>query len=351
MSNVKLGMVVFANDGGLGNQTKRLVELLKPYRIFLIDSRPFSKNKQFNNSWYSDFTGFIVSGIPNNREVNVFLNSGITHLLVCETPLNFYMFSYAKQRGIKTYCQTNYEFCDNLNRPDLPKPDYFVMPSYWKVQEMKNKFGDDSVTYLPPPIDPVEFSEAREINLTRDQDNVRFLHIVGTLAVHDRNGTLDLLESLKYTKSDFELVIRSQHELPNEYLIDDRRVIYEIGNVKSVPELYKDFDALILPRRYGGLSLTTNEALISGLPVLMSDVSPNNQLLPKEWLYSAVKYKEFFTRVMIDVYKSDTKGIAEKIDWFINSDIGKLKTEAFEIGYNNFANSVLRSKYEDLWLL
>jgi DNA polymerase I-like protein with 3'-5' exonuclease and polymerase domains len=32
-----------------------------------------------------------------------------------------------------------------------------------------------------------------------------------------------------------------------------------------------------------------NEALLSGLPVIMTDVSPNNTILPPEWLVEATK--------------------------------------------------------------
>lgn len=348
---MKLGIIAFGNDSGLGNQTRRLVQLLMPYRILLIDPTPFSKNKQLHKEWFDGFNGYIVKGFPSNRDIKMFLNSGITHVLMCENPLNFTLYSEARNRGIKTYCQTNYEFCDNLNRKDLPLPYMFVMPSFWKISEMKNIFGDSKVTYLPPPINPIEFSEVRSVNMTRNIDKLRLLHIVGTLAVHDRNGTLDLIESLKYTNADFELVIKSQHELPNEYITNDRRVMYDIGNTKEVAELYRDFDALILPRRYGGLSLTTNEALISGLPVIMTNISPNNELLPEEWLINVHKKDSFFARISIDVFGVNPKDLAEKIDWLSVQDLGRLKIDAFDIGYKNFSDSVLRSKYEELWLL
>lgn len=345
---VKLGIVAFGNNSGLGNQTRRLVHMLKPFRILLIDSRGFSKNKEYNKDWYEGFTGYTVGGFPTNKEVKVFLKD-LTHVLVCENPLNFFLFSEAKKLGIKTYCQSNYEFCDNLARPDLPTPDVFLMPSYWHVDTMSAKFGDDHVMYLPPPIEGSEFREARDINLAREGRRLRLLHIVGTLAVHDRNGTLDLLKALDYTKGDFELVIRSQHPLPDEYIVDDDRIRYAIENIEDPQDLYKDADALFLPRRYGGLSLTTNEALISGMPVFMTDISPNNQLLPKQWLYPAHKKSEFFTRTTIDIYETKPKDIAKKIDWLLNQDIGKLKVEAFELGYGNFSTSSLRHKYEELW--
>lgn len=346
---MNLGIIVFANDSGLGAQTRRLTEMLKPFRILAIDSSGFSKNKEQNWQWYDNFQGYKVRGFPTNREIDIFLTD-LTHVLVCENPLNFYLFSEAKKLGIKTFCQSNYEFCDNLNRPDLPQPDYFLMPSYWKVEEMKRAFGSNKVRHLPPPINPNEFAEVREYNFART-GKPSFVHIVGTLAAHDRNGTLDLLEALKFAKGDFFLTIKSQHDLPPEYRVADPRVRYQIGNEKNTAMLYKDFDAMILPRRYGGLALTVNEALLSGLPVIMTDISPNNQLLPKEWLIPAMQISEFKARVMIDVFGTAPIGLARKLDWLSSLKFDKIKTDAFDLGYSNFSETALHKEYEKLWSL
>lgn len=343
---MKLGLVVFANNSGLGAQTRRLCYMLKPDRLLAIDSSSFSKNTTQHWDWYDAFYGYRVHGFPKNNEVKVFLQ-GLTHVVVCENPLNHYMLTLAEQMGVKVYIQSNYEFCDHLDK-NLTMPHKFLMPSYWKVGEMRERFGSDRVEYCPPPIDPNEFRVARESNFQRS-GKPRLLHIVGTLAAKDRNGTLDLIKALKYTESDFDLVIRSQHILPDEYKTDDHRVRYYTENVIDAQDMYKDFDALILPRRYGGLSLTANEALMSGIPVIMPDISPNSQLLPKEWLVPAIKYDELFTRVMIDIYKVNPKSLARTIDKLLSSDLNEQKTKAFDIAYNEFAPSSLQEKYASLW--
>lgn len=345
-TKTKLGIVVFANDSGLGAQTRRLTQMLRPYRILAIDSSGFSKNASQHFNWYDGFSGYKVQGFPTNREVKTFLE-GLTHVIVCENPLNFYLLTESKRRGIKVFIQSNYEFCDHLNN-ELDLPEKFIMPSYWKIDEMRQRFGSQTVDYLPPPIDPQEFQEAREINLGRQetcQDDKRYLHVVGTLAAHDRNGTLDLLAALPHCQSDFQLTIKSQHDLPPEYMTNDKRVRYQIGNEAENGRLYHNFDALILPRRYGGLSLTTCEALMSGLPVIMTNISPNNQLLPEVWLVDATKKGEFKTRTMIDIYQTDPQLLAAKIDSFTSKDD---KLMAFEIGYNEFSTTVLKPKYERL---
>lgn len=348
---MNLGLIVFANNSGLGNQTRRLAYMLQPNRVLAIDSTPFSKNKKQHFDWYSMFAGYKVNGVPTNHEINVFLN-GLTHVFLCETPLNNELLAMCKNRGIKVFIQSNYEFCDHLNNKGLVLPYKFLMPSFWHVDTMQELFGKDKVIYLPPPLDPNEFTNIRDINLARKNNAPRFLHIVGTLAAEDRNGTLDLLEALQHTNADFELVIHSQHELPSEYIINDKRVTYRQRDFEDVAEMYRDFDALVLPRRYGGLSLTTNEGLSSGLPVIMSDISPNNRLLKKSWLFNSTLKKQFFTRTLIDVYKSSAIDIAKRIDWYCNlKEEERLtqKLDAVQLAYDNFSPAVLKQEYDNLW--
>lgn len=345
---MKLGLIAFANESGVGYQTKRLCEFLRPDRLLVIDSTVFSKNKKQHFEWYEGFTGYRVNGFPTNHEVRVFLE-GLTHVFCVENPLNYSLTAYAERRNIKVFIQTNYEFCDFLDK-NLTLPHRFVMPSHWKVEEMSSRFGD-KVLYLPPPINPDDFKAPRQNNLQRTGRR-RFLHIVGTLAVHDRNGTQDLLHALQYTKEDFELVVTSQHDLPEEYLVSDNRVRYVMGQINDPVELYNDFDALILPRRYGGLSLPMAEALLSGLPVIMTDISPNNQLLPREWLVPAVKDNTFMARVPIDVYVSSPMDIAKKIDEIVLAPDAHLafeKTRALQLGHDTFSFAALREKYANLW--
>lgn len=343
----KLGLIAFSNNGGLGAQTRRLAYMLKPERIMVIDSTGFSPNKENRLDWYKDFDYFTCQGFPTNDQVKKFLQN-LTHVFTCENPYNFGLVYWGQQQGTKIYCQSNFEFCDNLDKPWLPVPDKFLMPSYWKIKDMEELFGRNRVTYLPPPIDPAEFAKAQQVNLTRT-GKPRFLHIIGTVASFDRNGTLDLLDSIKLCKSDFELVIRTQHTLPMEYLLDDPRVTYDMDNKADNSELYEGFDALLLPRRYGGLSLTTNEALMSGLPVIMTDISPNKYLLPQEWLVETGLSLSFTGRSKINVYSVNFQKMADKIDWLTTQNFPLLKKQAVTLAMNNFSERVLKPDYDRLF--
>lgn len=342
-----LGIVVFSNHSGLGNQSRRLTQMLTPERILLIDSRSFSKNKEQHPEWYDGFSGYVSEGFPSNVAVQKFLKD-LTHLYVIENPLNWYLIRLAQKMKIKTYIASNYEFCDNLKDPNLPLPDMFLMPSYWMVDEMKKRFGAPRVKYLPPPVFPEEFKEVREYNMNRSGKR-KFLHIVGTLAQSDRNGTLLVLEALRHAKEDFELVIKSQHELPNEYKVDDKRVTYAIGSNPNVADLYKDFDALILPRRFGGLCLPMCEALMCGMPVIMPNISPNNEILSRDWLLPATHSEKIQTRSMIDLYAVYPQALGAKMDELTKKNLEQDKVNAFDIAFSEFAPSSLREEYEKLW--
>lgn len=337
-----VGLVVFSNNSGIGIQSRRLCYALKPNKLLAIDSSGFSKNTEQHWDWYSQFSGVMCKGFPTKREIDEFLR-GLRAVFCIENPLNFYLLDRCKDFGIKLYIQSNYEFCDHLNKK-LTLPTKFLMPSYWMVEEMKQRFGDDKVMYLPPPINPSEFTRAREYNLHNQSG--RYLHIVGTLAAEDRNGTLDLIRAIQQSKGNYKMVIRSQHQLPSEYMINDSRVSYEIQNAHKEEDMYKGFDALILPRRYGGLSLVCNEALMSALPVIMPNISPNNTLLPYKWLIHASVKKQLMTRTLIDVYETDIAALVNLLDTYTSTEEDKI--EAFGIGYDQFAESQLLPKYNEL---
>lgn len=319
--------------------------MLKPDVLFLVNSKDFNGAEQ-HDEMYEGFTIQKSFGWPTNLECARFMNSGITHMITAETAYNPKMYEIAKRKGIKTFTQLNWEFLDHINNRHQPSPFMWLMPSYWFLEEMQSMYPN--TIYLPPPIFMNDFKAARDVNL-ESKDERRFVHIVGKVASHDRNGTLDLIHSLKYSQARFKLIIRSQFDLP-EYMeiCDDPRVVFEIGNIKEKVDMYKGFDLMIMPRRYGGLCLPMNEALCSALPVLMPDISPNNRVLPAEWLVPASKESDFMARTRIDVHRCDVMKLGMKLDWFANLPNDKLqdqKLNAYSLGYDNYSSDVLKEKY------
>jgi glycosyltransferase involved in cell wall biosynthesis len=341
---MKLGMIVRADDTGLGNQTHELVKMLNPEKILLIDSSKFHNKGIQHYDWYENNNVVVSKGFPDNNTVVKFF-SGINVVFSCETFYNKDFVALAKRRRIKTILQYNFEFLENLSNEKAALPDVLLAPSLWRFEEVVDRFNDKClVKHLPPPTSHEIFKNNRKQNRKR---NNKILHVGGKAAIYDRNGTNSVIEMLKYSKEDYELVIRSQTDL--QIKCDDKRVTFMIGNEEKRENLYCGYDAMVLPRRYAGLCLPMNEALISGLPVFMTDISPNNIVLPESWLAESHFVKSFMSRIGVDLYNASPESLAKTVDnYFSQDDLSESKDEAFFIGYQNFSSNKLKEKYEEL---
>jgi glycosyltransferase involved in cell wall biosynthesis len=339
---MRLGIIARSDNTGLGNQTMELVKMLNPDKILLINSIFFNNNKQ-HPEWYKDYDASqTVHGMPTVREIRSFLQN-LDVVISCETFYHSEFVNIAKTRGVKTILQYNYELFGNLAHPEWPLPDILLAPSIWNLDIVMGKFGRKSkVMHLPPPTDSTLFNNARKINL--EKDHKRILHIAGKKAAKDRNGTDTIIEMMKYSNADFELVIKTQTPLDISY--NDPRITIDTGNPDNRESMYEGFDAMVLPRRYAGLCLPMNEALMSALPVFMTDISPNNALLPEGWLVRSDKIDEFKTKSMVNVYNADPQSLAKTIDDYVNNNEKiKFKNLALEIGLTNFSVDQLKEKY------
>lgn len=339
---MRLGIIARSDNTGLGNQTMELVKMLNPDKILLIDSFFFNNNKQ-HPEWYSGYNVIKTKkGMPRSSEIAAFLEN-IDVVLSCETFYSTEFVDITRKRGIKTILQYNYELFGNLSHPEWPLPDVLLAPSIWNFDIVTQKFGSKSnVIYLPPPTDSTLFSNAKEINL--EKDHKRILHIAGKKAAKDRNGTDTIIDMMKHSTADFELVIKTQ--TPLNISTNDSRITIDTGNPERRESMYEGFDAMVLPRRYAGLCLPMNEALMSALPVFMTDISPNNAILPSKWLAESHKIDEFKAKSMVNVYNADPKGLAKIIDKYIENERKiRFKENALAIGLEHFSVDNLKDKY------
>lgn len=341
---MRLGIIARSDNTGLGNQTKELVDMLNPDKVLLIDSTSFNKNKQ-HPEWYSGYNCIKSQGFPSAQQIKMFLND-VDVVLSCETFYDQNFIRFANKRNVKTILQYNYELFGHLSNPNQPLPTVLLSPSIWQIQHIKKMFGSQTkVIHLPPPTNEQLFSKIKENNLSKSHN--RILHIAGKKAAKDRNGTQTVIDMLKYSKADYELVIRSQSEI--ETNIKDSRLKIEIGNPDNRENMYDGFDAMVLPRRYAGLCLPMNEALLSALPVFMTNISPNNFILPPEWLVKSDSIGTIRTKIRIELFEADPMALATMIDNYMSiKNKTSYKEKAYSLGMTNFSTSALKDKYLEL---
>lgn len=329
---MRLGLIARADSRGLGIQTRSFHDHMRPAKTMVIDC-PSAKPLPLRRDWYPDATW--IKGLPTPRDFRTWLQ-GLDVVFTAETAYGPHLWSEADRVGVKTVLQGNFEF---LNKAD--RPTQWVAPSMWRFDEWPK-----GTVYLPVPIETGRFT------LNQSTDAKRFLHIVGRPAIHDRNGTEDLLEALKHVTADIEVTIRCQDR---DYLasidgfpINRRKVKLNLagGDVENYWDNYTGQDVLIMPRRFGGLCLPANEALGAGMPVIMPHIDPN-WWLPGEWLVSAHKTGSFMAKTRVDLHAVDPVVLARKIDRFATDTefFQKAQRQALELA-EGLSWEALKPEYE-----
>ena len=328
---MRLGLIARRDNTGLGYQTLSYYEYLKPSKTMVIDLSILNGNPQ-NIKWYPNAQ--VILGTPRRNDIIRFLQD-IDVVLTAETPYNYELYEIAKSMGVKVANVINWEFFDHILYPDLPLPDLIIMPSAWHLEEAKAFSEEHGIkcVHLHHPVD-------RNKIIYTNRTMFKPFHIAGKPAVHDRNGTWDFMTAVPDGRvvtqnEDLAKQIRMRYRNSNVFTnIDDQNQMYNIGNV------------MVLPRKYGGNCLPVNEALAAGCPVIMPDISPNNHLLPKEWLVPAVKISQFTPRTVIDIYEIDSDALAEKLRWF--KEEANMSEESEKA--NKIANAISWDMNRVVWL-
>jgi hypothetical protein len=298
-----LGLIARADSRGLGVQTKAFHDHMHPAKTLVVDC-PSAMPLPIRNNWYPDATW--VHGLPTTSDLEAFCH-GLTGLYTAETGYNPELWGISEAHSVKTVLHANYEFLHRSDRPTV-----WAAPSLWHVDDFP-----PGAIYLPVPIETHRFP-----NLYPPDRAQHFLHIVGRPAIHDRNGTLDLLISLQQVKSSIAVTITCQHPDYVTTLINDHSIRIpdhitlqiKSGDTENYWDNYLGVDALILPRRFGGLCLPANEAVGAGIPVIMPNIEPNSRWLPEQWLVPAEVAGEFRAKQHIVYYRTNTNALADKID-------------------------------------
>jgi glycosyltransferase involved in cell wall biosynthesis len=116
-------------------------------------------------------------------------------------------------------------------------------------------------------------------------------------------------------QSDITVILKSQHPIQVPKVKPNINLITDFTNKKNYYDNYTG-GVLVMPRKYGGLCLPMNEAIAAGMPVIATDISPNNSWLPTSWLVPSIYRSMFKCKRNVDIYEADKHLLAQKIDAF-----------------------------------
>lgn len=347
---MKLGILTYSSDTGLGNQMWEIYKHLNPTKTLVVDLSRFNQMPTHHDR-YKDAK---VCGFPSDEDVEWLVND-MDIVFVAETPLNYHLFEYARQKGVKTIQQYNAEFLDYYKHPDWAKPTILAAPTKWYMDRVEQLNTGAKIKLLPVPVntDLIPFREIKECKT--------FIHIIGRPAYEDRNGTIPFLQAAlrlgrKYSYKIFLQPPSDPRAIeyfePVRLAIEDARQKLDleiIENVLNYQDIYTSGDVLVLPRRYGGLCLPMQEALAAGMPVLMTDISPNFDILSKDCLIEAKKKGEFEFHAKVDVYEPDYLDLVQKMDDFSNPIIMQARNKQARMIAETISWNKLKQVYLDFF--
>lgn len=297
------GLIARADNGGLGHLTWELARHVDFDRIVVVDLDDAGRGPLFLDRYDGDV---FVSPFPLSDDAVEWLVDGCDVVYTAEIGYRPDLFARLRAADVRSVLHLMPELyaADNGGDDD---PDLLVTPTTWVLDRLPER-----THVLPVPVALDRFEQ-------RHVESVETLLHVTAPAMLDRNGTLAVLSALSRIESDCRLVVAGNGSTAN---LPSRvgHVDVEIrGPVDEYWRLYDDVDALVLPRRYGGLSLPMNEAAAAGLPIVTTDLSPQN-----DWTDPALRVATLGSKSVrmkggrYDVFEPDPTALAATVDLLVS---------------------------------
>ncbi len=225
-----------------------------------------SKNVTFVDS---NLSRDLNARILDEKKCRKFLE-GLDVVFAVETVYDWAFVDWAHDMGVKVIIQGNAEFAAHHNNPTWTHPDLWAWPTPWLLDEL------DALGYHGTIL-PVPCVEREQTAADPQDDMFRVLHVVGKMAAGDRNGSFEFAEAVASLRQKIHVTIVTQDETLPRRAKPAKNVTVEAitGGVADRWSLFENQHLLVLPRKYGGLSLPALEAMSCGVPVMMTDCSPN----------------------------------------------------------------------------
>lgn len=258
---MRVGVVTPGTDRGLGIQSWEAARNLDASVLLVETKDPSAPThpERFPGAtvarWAAGLDPRVV--IPWLRTVDV--------VYAAETFYDPRFTKWARANDTRTVLHANPEFWTGADRPDL----------LWTATPWRRDAMPPETEVVPFPVAVDRFEVAPQF--TSAGRKPHWLHVAGKRALADRNGTDLLLAALPHLTEPCVVRIAVQHgEVPSLPKTAPGVEVYVTTARPDYWALYAGHDALVMPRRYGGLCLPVQEAMAAGLAVVMPDVSPND---------------------------------------------------------------------------
>lgn len=335
-----------ADQGGLAALTLEFFRHMRPAKTLVIDlgaaGRGASRLDRYNDGsavqvnygYNDDISPDLVKRFCEDIDV----------VYCAETSYRDDVFDIMRAQGVCTVLHAMTE----LYRKDMAPPDALWVPTDWEIGRMP---AGAEVVPVPVALDRFPTVHVRDYSKP-----VTFL-FPGAPAFHDRNGLQVVIDALAHVHQPCRVILTNVESYSRDLTM---ATIHNVHGTQVTLERREweaenywehytsDVDALLLPRRYGGLSLPMNEAAAAGLPIVTLDLPPQN-----EWILSATRApaKPYRTVPMVngtfDVYTADPDGIGAAMDVLADPEMYRNCAEESRWHAEDVSWDALESVYSD----
>jgi len=249
----RLGIVARGDRGGLGNTTRELTLHVEPARVVCLDLG------ERNRGRFRPRPGWEVVPWPS-REATLALRNLVAACDVVYTAETTYeqdLAAWARDLGTDLVAHVMPELYDAAALDGAR----LLVPTTWERRRVPDAM------LLPVPV-ATERIPRRDVGKFA---RLTFAHVASP-AMEDRDGTRIVLEALGHVEEECAVLVYADRA-PASHVVGNVGLQWR-GRTRRYEDLWKHGDALLLPRRYGGLSLPVQEAAAAGMPSVMIDVPP-----------------------------------------------------------------------------
>lgn len=311
---MKLGIIARADNGGLGTMLTEAVRHLGPHGVLLVDLGingrgatdraridPWCERVWVANEHFSHHYAFPTSADEFFAECDV--------IYTAETPYDRRTWQLARGYGATVVLHAMPELLADREVEAAP---HLLLPTPWLAESVAARRL--AARQRPPELMPVPVAFDRFEPRARRRNKAETFFVHGGEAFHDRNGLELVMAAAALVDRPCKLLV-----MGGPWPTGDVR--WEVGKVsvewrEAVGDYWEaiplEADVMLMPRRYGGLTLPVQEAAAQGVPTVMSNLSPQTDWIADDLRVPMLSsYPVEMKGGMVDVWQTDPSYLAD----------------------------------------